>query len=364
MASACSATASPTKQPDGPEAMEPSRLHWDVAIIGSGPVGLTLANLLGVMGVRTLVVERNATTVQEPRAVSIDDESLRTMQAAGVVGRGARRHRVPGYGSHYYTPGRIRFAKVEPTGRPYGYPAPQRLPPARAGTAAQGDALGRFGQVETRYRLVARPLPPSRTDGRGAGAERTGRRAPHRPGRVSGRLRRGGEPGAGAAGRATGGDDLRRALADRRLGEQREHHQAYRGVLRPPAPLHHLARAGPDPPVRVQAAPRRNRRRVAGARHRCSACSAGPRGRPACDASAARPSTGSTPGGATLVVRPGAAGRRRRAPDAALRRAGHEQRHPRRAQPGLEAGRGAGGRGWAGPARQLSSRSARTISGR
>jgi len=58
--------------------------RFQVAIVGAGPVGLTLANLLGVYGVRTAVLERNATTVDEPRAIAIDAESLRTMQGAGL----------------------------------------------------------------------------------------------------------------------------------------------------------------------------------------------------------------------------------------------------------------------------------------
>ena len=57
---------------------------FEVIIVGAGPVGLTLANLLGVHGVRTLVLERNASTVDEPRAIAINAESLRTMQAAGL----------------------------------------------------------------------------------------------------------------------------------------------------------------------------------------------------------------------------------------------------------------------------------------
>ena len=123
--------------------------QYDVAIVGSGPTGLTLANLLGAMGLRVVVVERNATTVQEPRAVSIDDESLRTMQAAGVVEE-VQRFLVPGYGSHYYTPLRTRFAKVEPTGRPYGYP---RRNAFRQPILEQQlrDALARFPQVRTLY---------------------------------------------------------------------------------------------------------------------------------------------------------------------------------------------------------------------
>ncbi|MBM4265509.1 MAG: bifunctional 3-(3-hydroxy-phenyl)propionate/3-hydroxycinnamic acid hydroxylase [Deltaproteobacteria bacterium] len=61
-----------------------SAARAEVAIVGAGPVGMTLANLLGVYGVRTVLLERNATTVAEPRAVAIDAESLRTMQAAGL----------------------------------------------------------------------------------------------------------------------------------------------------------------------------------------------------------------------------------------------------------------------------------------
>jgi len=95
--------------------------HYPVAIAGGGPTGLTLANLLGTYGIECLLLERKAATVHEPRAVSIDDESLRTMQAAGVVDDvfGAT---VAGYGSHYFTADGVCFAKVEPTGRPYGFP--------------------------------------------------------------------------------------------------------------------------------------------------------------------------------------------------------------------------------------------------
>jgi 3-(3-hydroxy-phenyl)propionate hydroxylase len=123
--------------------------HYPVIIVGSGPIGLTLANLLGCHDVKTLLVERNATTVQEPRAVSIDDESLRTMQAAGVIDT-VLPCLVPGYGSHYYTPGRICFARVEPTGRPYGYPRRNAFRQPILERQLH-DALSRFSHVDTLY---------------------------------------------------------------------------------------------------------------------------------------------------------------------------------------------------------------------
>ena len=95
--------------------------RFPVAIVGAGPTGLTLANLLGIYGVPCVLIERNATTVQEQRAVSIDDESLRTMQAAGLVDV-VMTETVAGYGSHYHSARNRCFAKVQPTAEPYGFP--------------------------------------------------------------------------------------------------------------------------------------------------------------------------------------------------------------------------------------------------
>lgn len=96
-------------------------MHVPVAIAGAGPTGLTLANLLGVYGIACVLIERNAVTVQEPRAVSIDDESLRTMQAAGLISE-VMAETVAGYGSHYYSARGRLFAKVQPTAEPFGFP--------------------------------------------------------------------------------------------------------------------------------------------------------------------------------------------------------------------------------------------------
>lgn len=60
------------------------RLEADIIIKGAGPVGLSMANLLGVYGIRTLVLEQNPTTVEEPRAIGLDVESGRALQSMGL----------------------------------------------------------------------------------------------------------------------------------------------------------------------------------------------------------------------------------------------------------------------------------------
>ncbi len=96
-------------------------IDWPVIVVGGGPTGLTTANLLACYGVRTLLVERNASTVGEPRAVSIDDEALRTMQAFGAVDE-VLSEVVLGYGSEYYSASGRRFLQVKPNSQEYGFP--------------------------------------------------------------------------------------------------------------------------------------------------------------------------------------------------------------------------------------------------
>lgn len=57
---------------------------YDAIISGYGPTGATLANLLGAMGMRVAVIEREKTIFAKPRAITADHEALRAFQAVAL----------------------------------------------------------------------------------------------------------------------------------------------------------------------------------------------------------------------------------------------------------------------------------------
>lgn len=64
---------------------DPGSAHeLDVAIVGGGPVGVLLANLLGLQGLRTAVFEREAQVYPLPRAIHFDGEVMRVFETAGL----------------------------------------------------------------------------------------------------------------------------------------------------------------------------------------------------------------------------------------------------------------------------------------
>ena len=91
-----------------------------VLIVGAGPTGLLTANLLGTYGVECLVVERNACLADHPKAILLDDEGLRALQAAGLAQEVTAKV-IAGYGARYYAPDGSCFAKVEAPVTEHGY---------------------------------------------------------------------------------------------------------------------------------------------------------------------------------------------------------------------------------------------------
>jgi 3-(3-hydroxy-phenyl)propionate hydroxylase len=100
---------------------EAREVTTDVAVIGAGPCGITMANLLAVYGVRAVVIDAQPGVYEYPRAVGIDDESLRTYQAVGVVRR-LLEDIVQNTPIRYYTSWGRLMAHVAPSVRPFGWP--------------------------------------------------------------------------------------------------------------------------------------------------------------------------------------------------------------------------------------------------
>jgi len=99
----------------------PAAADADVVVVGAGPVGLALANYLGLYGVRTLVIEALDDIIDYPRGVGMDDECLRTFQALGLVDN-VLPHTTPNQWLRFVT-GRGRvFASIEPRTVEFGWP--------------------------------------------------------------------------------------------------------------------------------------------------------------------------------------------------------------------------------------------------
>jgi 3-(3-hydroxy-phenyl)propionate hydroxylase len=122
-------------------------LRTDVVVVGGGPVGATTANLLGCLGVDTMLVDRATEVIDYPRAIGIDDEGLRTLQSAGLA-EAILADAIQNVPLKFFDARGRCFADVQPRAREYGwyrrnvFTQPQAERALRAG-------LERFPHVRT-----------------------------------------------------------------------------------------------------------------------------------------------------------------------------------------------------------------------
>ncbi|EUA17814.1 3-(3-hydroxy-phenyl)propionate/3-hydroxycinnamic acid hydroxylase [Mycobacterium kansasii 662] len=90
-------------------------------MVGAGPVGLTLANILGLQDIHTLVAEERASLIDYPRGVGLDDEALRTFQSIGLVDE-ILPHTVPNQILRFFDAKRRVLAEIAPPDARFGWP--------------------------------------------------------------------------------------------------------------------------------------------------------------------------------------------------------------------------------------------------
>ena len=103
---------------------EPST--YDVAVIGYGPTGATAANLLGQLGLKVLVVERDPDVYGRARAISTDEEVMRVWQSVGLADR-LQRDMLPDRPLSFVDADGVPFIDLKITSRGAGHPPQQFL---------------------------------------------------------------------------------------------------------------------------------------------------------------------------------------------------------------------------------------------
>ncbi|NYV77027.1 bifunctional 3-(3-hydroxy-phenyl)propionate/3-hydroxycinnamic acid hydroxylase [Streptomyces sp. UH6] len=129
--------------------MSTPTLDTDVVVIGAGPVGLTLANLIGVRGHRAVVLEARQELIDYPRGVGLDDEAIRTLSTAGLWER-VQPFTVPHHVVRLVNGTGQVLATNDPTTEEFGHPRKHGfIQPLVDKELAAG--LGRFAGHELRF---------------------------------------------------------------------------------------------------------------------------------------------------------------------------------------------------------------------
>ncbi|HEU5017842.1 MAG TPA: bifunctional 3-(3-hydroxy-phenyl)propionate/3-hydroxycinnamic acid hydroxylase [Pseudolabrys sp.] len=137
---------------------------YDVAVVGFGPVGATLANLLSKYGLSIAVIEQAADIYDRPRAITIDHEVLRVFQACGLADV-MEKSIAPHPGTHYLGVNRevIKIFDPMPPPHPLGWvPTATFVQPDVE--RALRDKLAQYGRVDVFLSTRAAAFD-ERTDG-------------------------------------------------------------------------------------------------------------------------------------------------------------------------------------------------------
>ncbi|HEY2198566.1 MAG TPA: bifunctional 3-(3-hydroxy-phenyl)propionate/3-hydroxycinnamic acid hydroxylase [Mycobacterium sp.] len=119
---------------------------YDVAVIGYGPTGATAANLLGQLGLKVLVIERDPDVYSRARAISTDEEVMRIWQSVGLAER-LQRDMLPDRPLTFVDANNVPFIDLKVHPRGAGHP-PQQFLYQPAVDHVLRDGVERFANVD------------------------------------------------------------------------------------------------------------------------------------------------------------------------------------------------------------------------
>ncbi|MFE0459340.1 bifunctional 3-(3-hydroxy-phenyl)propionate/3-hydroxycinnamic acid hydroxylase [Kitasatospora sp. NPDC058965] len=128
----------------------PEDSSYDVAVIGYGPTGVTAANLLGAMGLRVVVLERDAEIFTRARAISTDEEVVRIWQRIGLAER-LKQDMLTERPVDFVDADGRPFIRARPTPRGHGHP-PQMFIYQPALEQVLRDGVDRYPNVKVLLR--------------------------------------------------------------------------------------------------------------------------------------------------------------------------------------------------------------------
>jgi 3-(3-hydroxy-phenyl)propionate hydroxylase len=119
---------------------------YDVAVIGYGPTGATAANILGQLGLKVVVIERDPDVYNRARAISTDEEVMRIWQSVGLADR-LQQDMLPDLPLTFVDVNNVPFIDLKITPRGAGHP-PQQFLYQPAVDQVLREGVERFGNVE------------------------------------------------------------------------------------------------------------------------------------------------------------------------------------------------------------------------
>jgi 3-(3-hydroxy-phenyl)propionate hydroxylase len=119
---------------------------YDVAVIGYGPTGATAANLLGQLGLKVVVIERDPDVYNRARAISTDEEVMRIWQSVGLADR-LQQDMLPDRPLNFVDANGVPFIDLKISPRGAGHP-PQQFLYQPAVDQVLREGVQRFNNVE------------------------------------------------------------------------------------------------------------------------------------------------------------------------------------------------------------------------